>query len=78
MTVWMTVTVKVQICCSKQKNGTKYKTRQVPRIIKYVKCNKKKNPGNYFREQLMFFVLWRNEQVLLTHMKLNITPYIQH
>ena len=46
----------------KTKNGTKYKKRKVPRIIRYVKYNKKKDPENYFREQLMLFVPWRNEQ----------------
>ena len=44
------------------KNGIKYKKRKVPRIIRYVKYNKKKDPENYFREQLMLFVPWRNEQ----------------
>ena len=43
------------------KNGTKYKKRKVPRVIRYVKYNKKKDPENYFREQLMLFVPWRNE-----------------
>ena len=46
----------------KTKNGTKYKKRKVPRIIRYVKYNKKKDPENYFREQLMLFIPWRNEQ----------------
>ena len=46
----------------KTKNGTKYKKRKVPRIIRYVKYNKKNDPENYFREQLMLFVPWRNEQ----------------
>ena len=46
----------------KTKNGTKYKKRKVPRIIRYVKYNKKKDPENYFREQLLLFVPWRNEQ----------------
>ena len=44
------------------KNGTKYKKRKVPRIIRYVKYNKKKDPENFFREQLMLFIPWRNEQ----------------
>ena len=60
-TVLMMTTVKVQTCCTKQKR-TKYKKREVPRIIRYVKYNKKKDPENYIREQLMFFVPWRNEQ----------------
>ena len=46
----------------KAKNGTKYKKRKVPRVIRYVQYNKKKDPENYFREQLMLFVPWRNEQ----------------
>ena len=46
----------------KTKNGTKYKKRKVPRIIRYVKYNKTKDPENYFREQLMLFVPWRIEQ----------------
>ena len=46
----------------KTKNGIKYKKRKVPRIIRYVKYNKKKDPENYFREQLMLFAPWRNEQ----------------
>ena len=46
----------------KTKNGIKYKKRKVPRIIRYVKYNKKKDAENYFREQLMLFVPWRNEQ----------------
>ena len=44
------------------KNGTKYKNRKVPRIIRYVRYNRKRDPENYFREQLMLFVPWRNEQ----------------
>ena len=38
------------------KNGTKYKKRKVPRIIRYVRYNRKRDPENYFREQLMLFV----------------------
>ena len=44
------------------KDGTKYKKRKVPRIIRYVKYNKKKDPENYFREQLMLFTPLRNGQ----------------
>ena len=44
------------------KNGTKYKKRKVPRVIRYVRYNRKRDPENYFREQLMLFVPWRNEQ----------------
>ena len=58
----MMIEVNVQTCCTKQNNGTKYKKRNVPRIIRYVKYNKKKDPENYFREQLLLFVPWRNEQ----------------
>ena len=48
------------------KNGTKYKNRKVPRVIRYVRYNRKRDPENYFREQLMLFVPWRNEQKDLT------------
>ena len=34
----------------------------MPRVIRYVKYNQKKDQENYFREQLMLFVPWRNEQ----------------
>ena len=44
------------------KNGTKYKYRKVPRVIRYVRYNLKKYPENHFREQLMLFMPWRNEQ----------------
>ena len=46
----------------KAKNGTRYKIRKVPKIIRYVRYNKKKDLENYCREQLMLFVPWRNEQ----------------
>ena len=44
------------------KNGTKYKYRNVPRVIRYVRYNLKKDPENHYREQLMLFMPWRNEQ----------------
>lgn len=46
----------------KSKNGAKYKYRTVPRVIRYVKYNRTKDPENYHREQLMLFMPWRNEQ----------------
>ena len=42
------------------KNGTKYKYRKVPKVIRYVRYNQTKDPENYYREQL--FMPWRNEQ----------------
>ena len=56
-TVLMMTTVEVQTCCTKQKME-----QNIRKIIRYVKYNKKKDPENYFREQLMLFVPWRNEQ----------------
>ena len=44
------------------KNGTKYKKRKVPRIIRYVRYNKKNDSENYYRERLMLFIPWRNEE----------------
>ena len=46
----------------KAKNGTRYKKRKVPKIIRYVRYNKKKDLENYCREQLMLFIPWQNEQ----------------
>ena len=46
----------------KAKNGTKYNKRKVQRIIRYVKYNKKNVSENYYRERLMLFVPWRNEE----------------
>ena len=78
----MMTTVKVQTWCIKKNNGTKYKKRNVQRIIRYVKYNKKKDPENYFREQRMLFVPWRNEQKdllgYLKHMKLIIILIRHH
>ena len=45
----------------KAKTGTVYKGRKVPKVIRYVRYNKKKYPENYFREKLMLFMPWRNE-----------------
>ena len=43
------------------KNGTKYKYQNVPRVIRYVRYNLKKDPENHYREQLMLFMPWWNE-----------------
>ena len=43
------------------KTGTVYKSRKVPKVIRYVRYNKKKDPENYCREKLMLFMPWRNE-----------------
>ena len=43
------------------KNGTKYKHRRNPRIIRYVRYDIKKDPENYYRERLMLFIPLRNE-----------------
>ena len=42
-------------------NGIKFKRRQVPRIIRYVNYNRDRDPENYFRERLMLFYPWKNE-----------------
>ena len=46
----------------KTKNEIRYKKRKVPRIIRYVRYNKKNDAENYYRERLMPFTPWRNEQ----------------
>ena len=44
-------------------NGIKFQRRQVPRIIRYVNYNRDKDPENYFRERLMLFYPWKNEDI---------------
>ena len=44
----------------KAKNGIRYKKRKIPRIIRYVRYNKKQELENYCREQLLLFTPWRN------------------
>ena len=44
------------------KNGTKYKYRKVLKVIRFVRYNQTKDPENYYRDQLMLFMPWRNEQ----------------
>ena len=60
------------------KNGTKYKYRKVPKVIRCFGYNQTKDPENYYREQLMLFMPWRNEQktclVLLEHTELITIP----
>ena len=43
--------------------GSKITLRTNPKIIRYVKFNKTVDPENYFREQLMLFYPWRNENI---------------
>ena len=42
-------------------NDSKIVLRSKPKIIRYVKYNKNVDPENYFREQLMLYHPWRNE-----------------
>ena len=41
---------------------SKITLRSNPKIIRYVKYNKTVDPENFFREQLMLFYPWRNEE----------------
>ena len=43
-------------------NGIVIKKRKVPRVIRYVNYNVKKDPQNHYRERLMLFLPWRNEE----------------
>ena len=45
-------------------NGIVIKKRRVPRILKYVNYNIKRDPKNHCRERLMLFLPWRNEEDL--------------
>ena len=45
------------------KNGIVIKRRRKDRIIRYVHYNKKSDPENHYREKLLLFLPWRNENV---------------
>ena len=44
------------------KGGMKLVKRKRAKIIRSVRFNKEKEPENYYREQLMLYTPWRNEQ----------------
>ena len=46
----------------KLKGGMKLIKRKRAKIIRSVRFNKEKDPENYYREQLMLYTPWRNEQ----------------
>ena len=43
-------------------NGIIIKKRRVPRILRYVNYNIERDPENHYRERLMLFLPWRNEE----------------
>jgi len=45
----------------KIKGGMKLVKRTKPKIIRSVRCHKSKDPENHYREQLMLYSPWRNE-----------------
>ena len=46
----------------KLRNGMTIRRRKNPKIIRYVRFNKKADPENYYREKLLLFTPWRNEE----------------
>ena len=42
-------------------NGTTYKSRKNPRVIRYVRFNRQIDEEKHYRELLMLFMPWRNE-----------------
>ena len=46
----------------KMPNGIVIKKRRVPRILRYVNYNVKRDPENHYRERIMLFLPWRNEE----------------
>ncbi|XP_033729556.1 uncharacterized protein LOC117318706, partial [Pecten maximus] len=44
------------------KNGIKIRKRKNDRVIRFVGFSKKTNPENYYREKLLLYLPWRNEQ----------------
>ncbi|KAJ8048298.1 ATP-dependent DNA helicase PIF1 [Holothuria leucospilota] len=43
------------------KSGVQIKSCSTPKIIRFVNYNQKTDPENYFRERVMLYVPWRNE-----------------
>lgn len=54
------------------KDGSVLKRRKTQKILRYVRFNREQDPENYFREQLMLFFPWRNED---HDLKGNFTSY---
>ena len=46
-------------------NGTVLRTRKQPVVIRYVRYQHKADPENYFREVLMLFTPWRQEDAII-------------
>ncbi|XP_061196745.1 uncharacterized protein LOC133205019 [Saccostrea echinata] len=60
-------------------DGSILKHRRVQKIIRFVRFNKNQDPENYFREQLMLFLPWRNELSDLKGTHVNYeTSFIQY
>ena len=45
------------------KSGTRITSRKTQRVIRYVRYNKNTHPEEHFREQILLFHPWRNEEV---------------
>ncbi|XP_043472427.1 uncharacterized protein LOC122505072 [Leptopilina heterotoma] len=46
--------------------------RKNPRVIRFRRYNKETDPENFYREQLMLYVPWRNEELELLNNEINI------
>ena len=57
------------------KNGIKIKRRGTYKIIRYVRFNRNSDEENHFREKLLLFYPWRNEQ---NDLKGNFGTYKEH
>ena len=57
------------------KNGIKIKKRSNPKIIRYVRFNRKTDEENHYREKLLLFSPWRNEERDLLQ---NFNSYKEH
>ena len=44
-------------------NGIVFRLRKNPRIIRFVRYNIKTDPDNFYREKLMLYIPWRNEDI---------------
>jgi hypothetical protein len=59
----------------KTKSRVVYKTRNTPIVIRYIRYNKFTDPENCYRERILLFLPWRNENIDLLG---NYTTHYAH
>ena len=58
-------TEPAQVDSQQMEGGNQFKRRHTPYILRTVHFNKEQQPENYYREKLMLYTAWRNENTLI-------------